>query len=361
MHLILDAHTDLAYNMLAFGRDYTRPVSETRQREKNTQIPTWNGASLLGVPEYQQGNVAIIFSTLFAVPIRKQIGAWDTLVYKDADEAHKLYRQQLDAYWRLADERPETFNIIRNVPELNLHLSEWQNTEKTRPLGLIILMEGADAVRSPEELEEWWALGLRLIGPAWAGTRYCGGTGEPGPLSNEGYELLAVMADLGFTLDLSHMDEVALLQALDTYAGNLIASHSNAKALLPHTSSNRHLSNRAINGIIERDGVIGVVPFNAFLQEDWRLSDGREQTTLQHVVAQIDYICQLAGDANHVGIGSDFDGGFGLESVPKEIDSIADLQKLAPLLAERGYTDENIAAIFGQNFIKHLKKSLPAL
>lgn len=361
MPLILDAHTDLAYNMLSFGRDYTRPVSETRQREKNTHIPTWNGTCLLGMPEYQQGKVAIIFSTLFATPIRKQIGAWDTLVYKDTNEAHKLYRQQLDAYQRLADEKPETFNIIRNVPDLDLHLSEWQDTEKVRPLGLILLMEGADAIRSPQELEEWWALGLRLLGPAWAGTRYSGGTGEPGPLTNEGRELLAAMADLGFTLDLSHMDEAALLQALDSYEGNLLASHSNAKTLLPHSASNRHLSDRAINGIIKRDGVIGVVPFNAFLQDGWQLSHGREQISLLHVVTQIDYICQLAGDANHVGIGSDFDGGFGLESVPKEIDSIADLQKLAPLLAERGYTDENIAAIFGQNFIKHLAKSLPAL
>jgi len=157
MHLILDAHTDFAYNMLSFGRDYTHPVFETRQREQNTQIPTWNGTCLLGMPEYQQGNVAIILSTLFAAPIRKQTGAWDTLVYKNADEAHKLYRQQLDVYQRLANESPETFNIIRNAPELDLHLSKWQEPEKTRPpLGLIFLMEGADAIRSPEELEEWW-------------------------------------------------------------------------------------------------------------------------------------------------------------------------------------------------------------
>ncbi len=361
MHLILDAHTDLAYNMLTFGRDYTRSVHETRQREQKTQIPTWNGSCLLGIPEYQQGNIAIIFSTLFATPIRRQLGEWDTLVYKDADEAHKLYRQQLDLYRRLAEESPATYNIIRNTSELNLHLSKWQDAEETRPIGMILLMEGADAVRTPEELEEWWALGLRLIGPAWAGTRYSGGTGDPGPLTSEGRDLLAVMAELGFILDLSHMDETALLEALDLYEGKLLASHSNAKALLPHSPSNRHLSDRAIRGIIERDGVIGVVPFNAFLQDGWRLSDGREQVTLQHVIAQIDHICQLAGDANHVGIGSDFDGGFGLEYIPKEIDTIADLQKLAPLLAERGYTDENIAAILGQNFINLLKKSLPAL
>jgi membrane dipeptidase len=76
-------------------------------------------------------------------------------------------------------------------------------------------------------------------------------------------------------------------------------------------------------------------------------------------VAQIDYICQLAGDARHVGLGSDFDGGFGLQSVPVEVDSIADLQKLSPLLAEKGYTDEDIAAILGENWRTRLQCSLP--
>lgn len=361
MHLILDAHEDLAYNMLAFGRDYTRSVYQTRQLESQTQIPKQNGTCLLGIPEHRQGNVAITFGTLFAAHLRRQISALDTYVYKDAEEAHKLYREQLDLYSRLDEEKPEDFRLIRNARELNLHLSEWQAAEETRPhpLGIIPLMEGADAIRKPEELEEWWALGVRIIGPAWAGTRYSGGTGEPGPLSDDGRTLLEIMAELGFILDLSHMDEAAALESLDRYDGKLLASHSNAKALLSHSQSNRHISDHVIRGIIEHGGVIGIVPFNPFLQDDWKLSDGREQITLQHVAAQIDHICQLAGDSRHVGIGSDFDGGFGVECVPQEIDTIADLQKLAPLLAEWGYTDADIGQIFSQNFITHLKKSLP--
>ena len=79
-----------------------------------------------------------------------------------------------------------------------------------------------------------------------------------------------------------------------------------------------------------------------------------------HLVAQIDHICQMAGDAQHVGIGSDFDGGFGLQSVPAEIDTIADLQKIVPLLAQKGYTEAHIAAIMGQNWLSILKEDLPA-
>lgn len=324
MHLVFDAHEDIAYNMLALGRDYTRSVYETRQLEAKTPIPQQIGTAMLGIPEHQQGKVALTLATLFAPPIRYRCSKWSNYLYSDSNEAHKLYRNQLDLYRRLDEETPETFQLIRNTHDLNLHLAKWQDTEETRPhpLGMILLMEGADAIRSPEELEEWWALGLRVIGPAWAGTRYCGGTDEPGPLTPQGHILLEAMADIGFILDLSHMDEAAALETLDLYEGALIASHSNAKTLLPNSESNRHLSDRAIHGLIDRDGVIGVVPYNPFLKAGWKISDGREQVTLEDIAAQIDHICQLAGDAKHVGIGTDFDGGFGLESVPGEVDNI---------------------------------------
>ena len=362
MNLIVDAHQDLAWNMLAFARDYTRPVHETRQLERGLPVVAHTGNTLLGSPEYQQGKIGVIFATLFAPPARPKKNTWEKLAYHNFDEAHQIYSQELDLYRRLVDEHPDKFDIIRDARDLNLILTKWQDAEDRhpRPTGLVLLMEGAEAIRSSEELEEWWALGLRIIGLAWAGTRFCGGTGDPGALTNAGRELLAAMAEFGFTLDLSHMDEPATLESLDTYEGAIIASHSNAEALLPNSGTNRHLSDRVIRGIIEREGVIGVVPFNAFLQVGWKESDGRKGIALEHLVAHIDHICQLSGDAHHVGIGSDFDGGFGLESVPHDIDTIADLQKLAPLLSERGYTEKDIAAIFGGNFIDHLKKNLPS-
>jgi membrane dipeptidase len=360
MPLIVDAHQDLAWNTLVFARDYTRPVGETRQKEKGSAALRYNGNTLLGRAEYASGEIGLIFATLFAPPVRMQIGAWDKLVYRNANEAHRLYRQQIDFYRRLTEAHPDHFGLVRNLPDLDLLLSEWQNSaeEQAPPTGLLLLMEGAEGIRSPQELEEWWELGLRLIGPAWVGTRFCGGWREPAPLTDEGRELLAAMAEFRFILDLSHMDEAAVLEALDRYEGALLASHSNAAALLPRAPGNRHLSDRVIRGIIERDGVIGIVPFNAYLQAGWRPGD--ERVSLTRVVDQLDYICQLAGDARHVGIGSDFDGGFGVESVPAEINTIADLQKLAPLLAERGYTEPEIAAIFGKNFINLLKENLPA-
>jgi membrane dipeptidase len=359
-HIIVDAHQDLAWNILTFGRDYSGSAAATRQREHRSEIPVHNGDTLLGWDDYQKGNIALVFSTLFAAPARKQLGEWDTQCYQDENEAHQRYSAQLDAYHRLADEHPEKYRLVQTSGDLAEIVALWQNrTVQHPPVGLVVLMENAEGVRSAGELEMWWQRGVRIIGPAWVGTRFCGGTGEPGPITNEGYRLLDGMAGYGFTLDISHMDEKAALQAIDFYPGTLIASHANASALLDDPDSNRFLSDRLIQGLLERDAVIGVVPYNRFLVSRWKKSDGRQAVTLDHLVAQIDHICQIAGDAQHAGIGSDFDGGFGWQSVPAEIDTIADLQKIVPLLALKGYTEAHIAAIMGQNWLSILKENLP--
>jgi len=373
--IIVDAHEDLAWSMLTFGRDLTLPAAETRRREAGTPNPAQGGDTLLGWADYQQGQVAVVFATLFATPTRHSPDSWDILKYKDAEEARSLYRAQADLYHKLVDEYPDKFHLVLNRPDLEKVLEAWQSPSGGKypdqdgrpedmeaggsPVGLVILMEGAEGVRNLDELVEWWQLGVRLIGLAWAGNDYCGGTREPGPLTREGYALLEAMADLGFGLDLSHMDEKAALQALDSYPTTILATHANALALLKGSDNNRHLSDRVIRGLLEREGVIGVVPYNPFLVVGWKTGDKRESVSLHHLVAQIDYICQMSGDARHVGLGSDFDGGFGLQSTPAEIDTIADLQKLVPLLQERGYSEADIAGILGENWITVLRRSLP--
>jgi len=358
--IIVDAHEDLAWNILTFGRDYSMSAKETRQRERDTEIPNRNGDTLLGWSDYQDGQVALIFATLFAAPIKVKQEDWASQFYKNADEANLLYNRQLDAYYHLVDEHPGKFTLVTNKASLNGVLSAWEQEDlKEFPVGLIPLMECAEAIKHPSELETWWNRGVRIIGPAWAGTRFCGGTGEPGPLTKEGRDLLVGMEEFGFTLDISHMDVQAVLPSLDEFPGRIIASHANAKTLLPDTESNRFLSDRVIEGLIERDGVIGVVPYNRFLINGWVPGDGREVVNLEHVANQIDHICQIAGNTNHVGIGSDFDGGFGVQKVPAEIDTIADLQKLTPYLVEKGYTEADVSAVLGQNWIRLLIESLP--
>ena len=360
---IIDSHCDLAWNMQTYGRDYTRSAAETRRLETGTAVPESNGDSLIGWPDYQRGRVALVFSTLFASPARAHMGAWDKVVYSDYQEAHRVYLDQLHLYRQLTDSDPDHFRLVLNTKDLRLHMQEWGSSEeKDHPVGLLPLMEGADAIRSPAELEEWYSLGLRLIGLAWAGTRYAGGTREPGPLTDDGRRLLKAMANFNFTLDLSHMDEQSALESLDLYEGPLVASHANCLALLPNFPTNRHLSDQVIRGLIEHDGVIGIIPVNSFLKSGWSRSRGgrREEVPLDVVAAHMDHICQLAGDARHVGLGTDFDGGFGVQSVPPELDTIADLQKLAPLLVARGYSESDAAHILGGNWLNFLEKNLPS-
>lgn len=365
MHLIVDAHEDLAWNIRTFGRDYTRGAHETRLLEAGGVAPRVNGDTLLGYPDYQRGRVGIVFATLFAAPVRAKLDESDTQVYQTAEEARDLYRAQMDIYQRLVETHPETFCLVGTASDLGAQLSAWTGRPEPLdgdtglPVGLVPLMEGAECITRLEELEDWWERGVRIIGPAWKGNRFCGGTREPGPLTAEGFALLEAMAALGFTLDLSHMDRVAALQALEQYEGPIIASHANALRLVKGSESNRHLSDEVIEGTIARGGVIGIVPFNRFLVNGWTDKDPRQDVPLDLVAAQLDYVCQKAGNARHAALGTDFDGGFGVQESPDGIDTIADLHQLVPLLEARGYDDEDVAAIFGGNWIQHLKSSLP--
>ncbi len=196
--------------------------------------PSVNGDCIVGWPEYQRGQVAVVFATLYATPAKKkEMG--DTIGMRIMTTAHRLYRDQIDVYRRLVDSHPDKFRLISSTKELDSVIEHWSKPVpdgEGHPVGLIYLMEGADGIRSPHELGEWYDLGLRMIGLAWAGTRYCGGTSEPGPLTDEGRKLISAMADYNFILDLSHMDEAAALESLDRYEGPVMATHANCAALM---------------------------------------------------------------------------------------------------------------------------------
>jgi len=362
MTFILDAHQDLAYNMTVLGRDYRLPNAETRLRDRKTGIDSYGGGSLLGWPEYNAGGVGLVFGTLFSVPERRRNPNFEgEEYYSTPTEAHRLYWNQLDSYHKLAETQSEAFSLVLTRQNLAAHLDLWQSqSDALKPVGIIPLMEGAEGIVSLDELPEWWEHGLRIIGLAWAGNRFCGGTREPGKLTAEGRDLIQAMAEVGFVLDLSHMDEPAALKCLDIYPGQIIASHANASKLVKGYNSNRLLSDEVITKLIARDGLIGVAPINQFLNADWKEDGGKPAISLRLVAEQIDYICQIAGDVSHVGIGTDFDGGLGVEMVPAEIDTIADLPRLFPFLKEIGYDSVEIDRIAAGNFLEMIEKTLPA-
>ncbi|GAB4515754.1 MAG: membrane dipeptidase [Anaerolineae bacterium] len=353
---IVDAHQDIAYNAVCFGRDYRLSALRKRQLEANTDIPARNGFATTGLPESIAGRVALVFATLFVAPHSKRPAPWSAVMYQSPREAYQLALAQMDYYNRLAD-NDNRIRLVRTAPELDAVLATWEQGKPLaeRTQGLVILMENADPILEAPQFEEWYERGVRIVGPAWRGTRYTGGTGEPGPLTPEGRDLLETMSSYGVVLDLSHMAEEAYFEALDLYQGPIIASHSNPRKFV---NTDRHLSDEMILRLAERGGVMGVAVYNHFLSQTWTRTDTKRALPLQAVVDVIDHVCQLTGNAAHVGIGTDFDGGFGAESVPNEIDTVADLWQLGPALRERGFAENDIEAILGGNMVRKLRECL---
>lgn len=350
---IVDGHEDIAWNALALGRDVRKSAWETRRVEAEGPNPKRNGRCMVGLPEWLEGGVAVVVGSVFLSPARRALGSWDRQTYADAEEAYQRANEQVDFYHRLADEEARV-SLVLDREGLEGVLASWEG--EAPQVGLVIAMEGADPIREPSEVEWWHQRGVRIVGLSWAaGSRYAGGNRDPGPLTDEGRELLKAMAEVGMALDLSHLAEEAFWEAMDRYEGPVVATHANPRALVPGP---RQLSDRMIRAIAERDGVIGIVPFNAFLKPDWTRGDGKEAVTLQDVAAAVDHVCQVVGDAAHVGLGSDFDGGFGAESTPAEIETVADLRKIGTALLEMGFREEDVAAVMGENWLRVLREAL---
>lgn len=348
---IIDAHQDIAYACLTQQRDYREAVAVTRAREGAHQAEI----ATLGLPDALAGGVGVVFGTLFVLPHNAHSSMDKAHAYHSPEEAHNHAHAQLALYRQL--DQAGALRLIETQADLATVCRSW--ADGTPCQGLVVLMENADAIRMPEEAAAWHAAGVRIVGPAWQATRYCGGTGAPGPLTDDGRALLRAMAQARLALDISHMAEESFWQALDLFDGPLLASHANCRALVPGPRADRHLSDAMITALVERDAVIGVVLYNRFLDSAWTLAAGKQAVTLADVVRHIDHICQLASDARHVGIGSDLDGGFGCEATPREIDSVADLPRIAEALQRAGYRDADIAAIMGNNWLRVLARVLP--
>lgn len=353
--LVLDAHQDIAWNYTDMGRDFRQSALRTRAREVGTEVAARQGGAMCGFPESLRGRVGLIFATLFVAP--KAVPFYRKYAYTTPREAYEQAMRQLDYYALLADEHPQ-IALVRTQKELSDVLASWEEGKAIdqHKIGFVLLMEGADPIPEPRAFDEWYERGVRIVGLAWNQTRYSGGTNAPGPLTKLGEELLQVMAGYNAILDLSHASEMAFLQALGKYPGQIIASHSNPRRFC---NTDRHLSDDMIRRLVERGGVIGVVPYTLFMWDRGAAPAHKSGTPMSRVVDMIDHICQIAGSARHVGFGTDFDGGFGVEHTPEGFDTVADLLELVPLFAARGYSTADIEGIFSGNFLRILRAALP--
>src|SRR6185437_12992709 len=223
------------------------------------------------------------------------------------------------------------------------------------PLGFVISMEGADPIVSPEQVPQWYDAGLRIVSLVHYGvSRYAHGTGAPGGLTPLGKPMLQALEATGMILDLTHLADDSFYQALDIFHGRVLASHNNCRALVP---GDRQFTDDQIRLIVERDGVIGAAFDNWMLYPGYLKSETPSSLiSIGTVIDHVDHVCQLAGNARHAAIGTDLDGGYGIEQSPGDLDTIADLQKIPDLLGKRGYTDEDIRGIMHGNWLRLLRE-----
>ncbi len=351
--LVIDAHLDLAWSALQWNRNLLESVYTIRANEAKV-AGKGRAQNTVCLPEMRQGRVALSFVTMLARSTGHKV---EYLDYGSQSQAYGIAKGQL-AYYR-ALETDGHARVLADSESLRAHIAEWEawesvgaNPLKTPPLGFVISMEGADPIRDPAQLEEWWEAGLRLLGPTHYGPgRYAGGTGVEHGLTALGEPLLREMNRLGMLLDLTHMSDQAFWQAVKVYDGPVLASHNNCRALVPHQ---RQFSDDQLKLIIKRDGVIGAAFDIWMLQPGFVRGGSNRDVFIETVIDHIDHICQLAGNSLHAAIGTDLDGGFGREQSPCDLDTIADLQLLPELLAARGYQADDIANIMHRNWLRFL-------
>jgi membrane dipeptidase len=351
----IDAHLDLSMNALEWNRDLTLPVSEINARERGLKDKPDRGNAVVSLPALREGNIGLVVATQIAryVAPGNPLPGWHS-----AEQAWAQTQGQL-AWYQAMVKKGEMVQI-RNLVDLDVHLALWENDEdsSSKPVGFILSLEGADSIVNLDYLEKAFEYGLRALGPAHYGPgRYAHGTDASAPLNSKGKELLRKMDELGIILDATHLCDLAFWQALEIYKGPVWASHNNCRALVDH---NRQFSDEMIKALIDRGAVIGAVMDAWMLSPGWERGKSTPQernVTLNTVLDHMDHICQIAGNANHIGIGSDLDGAFGTEQCPADITTIKNLNKLTDSLSIRGYFNQDIKKIMHGNWLNFLRKN----
>ena len=352
---IIDAHLDLSMNAMEWNRDLRLPVQAIRALEKGMTDKPDRERSTVSFPELRKGNIGIVVATQIARYVKpgSVIPGWNS-----PEQAWAQTQAQL-SWYRTMEEAGEMVQIS-NAGQLKSHYELWNDgtANENKAIGYILSLEGADSIVDLSYLERAHQYGLRAIGPAHYGPgRYANGTDATGEMGAQGLALLKEMERLNIILDATHLCDDAFWQALAHFSGPVWASHNNCRAFVNH---NRQYSDEQLLALIERGAVIGGALDAWMLVPNWKRGVSTPQSMncdLEKVVANMDHICQLAGNAHHIGIGSDLDGAFGTEQSPLDLDTISDLQKMVAMLSAKGYSAEDLDHIVHQNWLNFLYKA----
>lgn len=351
----IDAHLDLSMNAMEWNRDLTRPIAEIREREKGLTDKPDRGNGVVCFPELRKGNIGLVVATQIARYVSRDnpLPGWHS-----PEQAWAHTQGQL-AWYRAMEDAGE-LSQVTDLSSLEKHLKYWEESNQDNPktIGYILSLEGADSIVNLSYLEKAYQYGLRALGPAHYGPgRYAQGTNATGGLGASGRELLKEMELLNIILDATHLCDDSFREAMDHFNGHVWASHHNCRALVNH---NRQFNDDQLKELISRGAVIGGVLDAWMMVPNWVRKESTPKgmnCNLEKVIDHMDHICQLAGNALHIGIGSDLDGGFGNEQAPYDLETIADLQKLPEMLLRRGYSHEDVSNVMHGNWLRFLRNA----
>ncbi|TWR31394.1 peptidase M19 [Mucilaginibacter pallidiroseus] len=352
---VIDAHLDLSMNALEWNRDLTQSVAAINQREEGLTDKPDRAKAVVSLPELRKANIGLVVAT----QIGRYVALGNTLPgWHSPEQAWAQTQGQLA--WYKAMEAKGEMRQITDLQQLDQHLAIWAdaNDNTTKPIGYILSLEGADSIVDVSYLEGAYNNGLRALGPAHYGPgRYANGTDATGKMGQQGLELLKEMERLNIILDATHLCDDAFWQALDNFGGHVWASHNNCRALVNH---NRQYSDEMIKVLISRGAVIGAALDAWMMVPNWVRGMSTPEgmnCNLEVMANHIDHICQLAGNALHVGMGTDLDGAFGREQCPYDLETIADIQKVPDILIKRGYSQTDIENMMYGNWLRFLENA----
>ena len=319
--MIVDAHLDIAWNAISAGRGFL-----------GEPAPGY----VVSRSSLARGGVGLVFATLYTAPAHARRSMRTRFVYENAHEAGLMATAEVN-YYKSCD-----LTLIGDRQQLQRYVRGWRRGR----LAAVLLMEGADPVESPAQLGAWVDRGVRIIGPAWGRTRYSGGTHAPGGLTALGVQLLKAMRRKKVILDISHMADKAVADAFELWRGPVMSSHSNARDLVP---ADRQITNATAAEIARRGGMLGI----SFYEHHLRSSG---HATLDDIVRHAVHLARAAGAPEHVGLGSDLDGGF--DAKHSAMQNTSQLSELSRKLRKH-FSRAQVEGIMGKNWLDFLASSLP--
>lgn len=353
--LLFDAHLDLALNAVDLNRDLRQAVDDIRVQERAAGMDGILGRcqNTLSLPELRSAGVAVCLTTLLA---RLEPDPGHDFGHLTAEACYAYAHAHL-AYYR-AMQRSGLLRMIKTKSELGEHWQKYSDQPESEPLGFILAMEGADPLLTPDTIDEFYEQGLRAIGLThYGGNRYGGGTRSENGLALDAVELLEHIERLGMTVDMTHLSDKSFWQVAERFEGRIHASHQNSRRI---SNWQRQFSDDQYRLVIQRDGVIGIAFDVIMLQHGYTRGQSQATATIDAAIENIDIVCQLAGNANHIGIGTDLDGGFGSEQTPTDLDRYTDLPpRLLKGLSDRGYSKDDIEKVMHGNWMRFFSEILP--